>query len=148
MRPADVAKKFAEFLSDVRDEEVVETAFQIACAFIEKRALGGEFAAFVDGEAEVYEEHRNNMLEADLNPDEPSVEHLRERVARLETWLANAKKNLAEYERYVAETAIMSALELREPEPVIVVRTQAMPETRNERQGRLVHAFGLRVVKS
>lgn len=100
--PKEVALKFAADMFG-NDDEAAETALQVACAFISERKLNAEFCEFVGNEFKAYEEHRNNMYEADLDPDEPSVEHLRERVKRLEEWLANAKKDLADYEAWRAK---------------------------------------------
>lgn len=97
--PKEVALKFAADMFG-NDDEAAETALHVACAFISERKLNAEFCEFVENELKVYEEHRNNMYEADLNPDEPSVEHLRERVKRLEEWLVNAKKDLTDYEAW------------------------------------------------
>lgn len=103
-KPQEVALKFAADMFG-NDDEAAETALHVACAFISERKLNAEFCEFVGNEFKTYEEHRIGMYEADLDPDEPSVEHLRERVKRLEGWLANAKKDLADYESFVAKDA-------------------------------------------
>ncbi len=105
--PKDVALKFADDMFG-KEDEAAETALQVTCAFIEERQLAGEFSEFTKSELKSYEEHRIGMYEADLDPDEPSVEHLRERVARLESWLANAKKDLADYEAYLTKESQMN----------------------------------------
>lgn len=99
MAGGDEARKIAERFADeigVEDEDVLYAGRQLACVFIEKRGLLTEFSEFADEDAEICRSQQELACEA--GPEEPNVEFLRERVAKLEQWLANAKKDLARCE--------------------------------------------------
>ena len=96
-KAVEVTEKFAGDIFAL-DEDALYAGRSIACGFIEKRGLLDEFAEFAITEATLY--HENEDMASQAGPCEPSEEFLRERVAKLEQWLANAKKDLAGHQAF------------------------------------------------
>ena len=102
MAVGDVARTIAlNFAKNIgsEDEERLEAALSVACFFIAEKELEELFESYADAQVEVVEARGDLLCEAGES-QAPDADFLRERIAKLRLWLANAERDLERAERW------------------------------------------------